>query len=308
VSPTSVTASAPAKINLHLGVGPVRGDGYHPLATVYQAIGLRDRVTVRRAAARRGFAVSVTGDPRIMLDDVPLDGRNIAVRAARLLGEHAGVSEPVDVHIDKGIPVAGGLAGGSADAAATLVACAAMWDLQLSTEELARLAAPLGSDVPFAVLGGTAVGTGHGEVVAPAMVRGEYWWVVVESAQGMSTPEVYREFDKLTLAEAVPDPEVPDDLMEALREYDVDRLAASLHNDLELPALRLRPDLDAVLSAGADAGALAGLLSGSGPSCLFLCAGEQHARQVAGTLRSAGHASVQHARGPAPGARVEEAR
>lgn len=305
MSPAAVTASAPAKINLHLGVGPVRDDGYHPLATVYQAIGLRDRVTVR-PAADEVYVVTVAGDPRIKLDDVPLDGRNIAVRAARLLAEAAGVHQPVAIHIDKGIPVAGGLAGGSADAAATLMACAALWQIDVPTEELARLAAPLGSDVPFAVLGGTAIGTGHGEVVAPAMVRGQYWWVLVESTLGMSTPEVYREFDKLTAADPVPDPEVPDDVMEALREHDVDRLGASLHNDLELPALRLRPELDAVLSAGAEAGALAGLLSGSGPTCLFLCGGEQHARQVAGALRSRGHASVQHARGPAPGARVEE--
>ncbi len=305
MSPTSATASAPAKINLHLGVGPVRDDGYHPLATVYQAIGLRDRVTVT-PRPKGGYDVRVTGDSRIALDEVPTDARNIAVRAVTLLGEHVGIDEPVGIHIDKGIPVAGGLAGGSADAAATLVACAALWEVEISTDELARLAAPLGSDVPFAVLGGTAVGTGHGEIVVPAMARGEYWWVVVESPRGMSTPEVYREFDRVSAGDPVPGPEVPDDLMEALREHDVDRLSASLHNDLELAALRLRPELDAVLSAGAEAGALAGLLSGSGPTCLFLCGGEQHARQVAGALRAAGHASVQHARGPGPGACIEE--
>lgn len=297
-----VTASAPAKINLHLGVGPVRDDGFHPLVTVYQAIGLTDEVTVLPATS---YSVTVTGDDRLDLSDIPLDDDNIAVRAAKLLAEHAGVQGAVSIRIHKGIPVAGGLAGGSADAAATLVACDALWELDTPRDQLMRIAAELGSDVPFALQGGTAVGTGRGELVAPAMVRGDYWWVVVESSDGLSTPAVYREFDALHDGVAIPLPELPDELMEALRAHDVEKLGLSLRNDLQAPALRLRPELATTISAGLGESALGALISGSGPTCLFLCSGHAHARQVAGALRAAGLDSVSSARGPVPGARVE---
>lgn len=297
-----VTASAPAKINLHLGVGPVRPDGFHPLATVYQAIGIRDRVTVRPAAA---YEVEVAGDSRLALDDVPADPTNITVRAARLLAERHGVEDAVAIQIDKQIPVAGGMAGGSADAAATLLACDALWGLGCDRDTLLTLAAELGSDVPFALVGGTALGTGRGENVVPAMVRGDYWWVVLESAKGLSTPEVYREFDVLHAGQQIAEPEMPEVLMEALRNHDVQTLGQSLCNDLEEAALRLRPDLEDVLSRGFAASALGALLSGSGPSCLFLCSGRQHAAQVSGLLGDTGLGPVTVARGPAPGARVE---
>ena len=302
MSPAWVRASAPAKINLHLGVGPVRPDGFHPLATVYQAVGLLDEVTV---APAESWAVSVTGDDRLALTDVPADESNIAVRAARLLAGHAGVEGALDIRIAKGIPVAGGMAGGSADAAATLVACDALWELQTPREELLVLAAELGSDVPFALVGGTALGTGRGEVVVPAMVRGDYWWVVAASTNGLSTPEVYREFDVLSEGLGLHDPEIPDELMEALRAHDLEKLAISLHNDLEPAALRMRPALSDVLATGIEETALGALVSGSGPSCLFLCSGREHAQQVAFGLRTAGLGSVSLARGPVPGARVE---
>ena len=301
--PAWVRASAPAKINLHLGVGPVRDDGYHPLATVYQAVGLLDEVTVAPATE---WTVTVAGDERLALSDVPADGTNIAVRAARLLAEHAGLDEPVSVRIDKGIPVAGGMAGGSADAAAALVACDALWQLATPREELMLLAAELGSDVPFALVGGTAVGTGRGEVVVPAMVRGDYWWVVTGASQGLSTPQVYGEFDVIAEDLGVADPEIPDELMEALRAHDLEKLALSLHNDLEPAAIRLRPELSEVLATGIDETALGALVSGSGPSCLFLCSGREHAHQVARSLRVAKAGDpVTVARGPVPGARVE---
>lgn len=298
----SVTASAPAKINLFLGVGPVRPDGFHPLATVYQAIGLRDEVTVTPASS---YEVTVTGDDRLALTDVPRDDSNIAVRAARMLSGHSGVDEPVSVHIVKGIPVAGGLAGGSADAAATLVACDELWGLRTPREELLRLGAELGSDVPFALEGGTAVGAGRGELVAPAMVRGDYWWVVVESPDGLSTPAVYREFDRLHEGVGVPDPAIPAALMEALRGHDLEKLAGAAANDLEQVALRLRPELADVLAVGVASGALTALVSGSGPSCLFLCSDRDHAQQVVASVRAAGLGPVSFARGPVPGARVE---
>jgi len=297
-----VSASAPAKINLHLGVGPVRADGFHPLATVYQAIGLLDEVTVRHAPAND---VTVTGQRRLDLDEIPLDARNAAVRAAMLLAERNGVEEQVAIHIDKQIPVAGGMAGGSADAAAALVACDALWGLSSPREELLELAAELGSDVPFALVGGTAIATGRGESVVPAMVLGEYWWVVVESADGLSTPAVYHEFDTVYAGQRVSQPDLPDALMEALRSHDLERLGVLLRNDLEEPAIRLRPELDDVLAGGIAAGALGALLSGSGPTCVFLCSSRTHAEQVSTVLSEGEPGAVCVVRGPVPGARVE---
>ncbi|QNN51588.1 4-(cytidine 5'-diphospho)-2-C-methyl-D-erythritol kinase [Nocardioides mesophilus] len=300
--PGWVTASAPAKINLHLGVGRVRADGFHPLATVYQAIGLRDEVTVRPAPS---YVVTVDGDERLPLDQVPADESNLAVRAAQLLARRHGVDEAVAVHISKNIPVAGGLAGGSADAAAALVACDALWELRLAREELVGLAAQLGSDVPFALLGGTAVGTGRGEVVVPAMAPGEYWWVVLGADFGLATPEVYRQFDALHASDQVAEPAIPEPLMEALRSHDVLRLGHTLRNDLETPAVTLHPEIEEMLGAGLAGTAVAALLSGSGPSCLFLCDGSGHAHYVAGELAERGYGPVVVTSGPVPGARVE---
>jgi 4-diphosphocytidyl-2-C-methyl-D-erythritol kinase len=296
-----VTASAPAKINLSLGVGPVRADGFHSLATVYQAIGLHDEVTVRPSDSYR---LSIEGVERLSVADVPTDDTNLAMRAAKLLAAHHGVEEPVHIGIRKGIPVAGGMAGGSADAAAALVACDALWGTATRREEMLELAAELGSDVPFALVGGTAVGTGRGEVVTPAMTRGIYWWVVLESGRGLSTPEVYREFDRMHDGRPVPDPEVPEALMSALRNGDVEGLGAALTNDLQAAALRLRPELDAALAHGREGSAQGAMVSGSGPTCLFLTDGEAHARQVAQWLESRGLGPMSLAPGPVPGARV----
>ncbi len=299
--PGALTVSAPAKINLSLGVGAARADGFHPLATVYQAIGLYDRVTVADAD---DVTVTVTAEDGIALDDVPLDGSNIAVRAARLIAGHHGVERGVAIAIEKGIPVAGGMAGGSADGAATLLACDQLWGLRTPREDLLGLAAELGSDVPFALVGGTAIGSGRGEVVTPLMTRGEYWWVVLVSDRGLSTPAVYREFDALHDGRPVGDPEIPDKLMQALRSHDVEALGASLTNDLQAAALRLRPELQAVLDLGPLESAHGAVLSGSGPSCLFLCESEAHAIVVAAGLRAHGHASVSFAPGPVHGARL----
>ena len=296
----AVAVSAPAKINLSLGVGSNRPDGFHALATVHQAIGLYDRVTVREAD---DVSVAVNPDSRVPVDGVPVDQSNIAVRAARLLAEHAGVGAGVAIEIDKGIPVAGGMAGGSADAAATLLACDHLWGLGSPREKLLELAAELGSDVPFALVGGTAIGSGRGETVTPLMTLGEYWWVVLESDTGLSTPEVYREFDRLTNG-VVDDPVIPDALMLALRGHDVVALGASLVNDLQPAALRLRPELAHALEQGRLESAHGAVVSGSGPSCLFLCEGRSHAVQVASGLRSAGLGPVSFAPGPVHGARV----
>lgn len=296
-----VVAVAPAKVNLCLGVGAPRPDGFHSLATVYQAIGVYDEVQVRPASS---FVVTVSGDERLAVADVPTDASNIAVRAARLLAAHHGIDAAVAIHLVKGIPVAGGMAGGSADAAATLVACDALWGTATPSAELAALAGRLGSDVPFALLGGTAVGSGHGELVSPLRTQGEYWWTVLESPAGLSTPAVYQELDRLRAGSVVPEPQVPAALLSALRCADVPGLGAAMANDLQPAAFRLRPELERNLAAGLTAAPHGALLSGSGPSCLFLCEDREHAATVAAALESAGLGPVSCAAGPVLGARV----
>jgi 4-diphosphocytidyl-2-C-methyl-D-erythritol kinase len=297
----AVAVTAPAKINLCLGVGPAREDGFHALATVYQAIGLYDQVTVRAAD---DLTVTVRADPRLSVEDVPTDESNIAARAALLLAKHHGIDRGVAITIDKGIPVAGGMAGGSADGAASLLACNHLWGLRTAKEELLELAAELGSDVPFALVGGTAIGSGRGEVITPLMTRGEYWWVVLESPVGLSTPSVYREFDLMHEVSPARAPEIPDGLISALRRHDVEALGAYLSNDLQQAALRLRPELGRGLEQGRLESAHGAILSGSGPSCLFLCEGRAHAMQVAGGLNSQNLGPVSFAPGPVHGARV----
>jgi len=294
-----VTVVAPAKVNLSLGVGAVRPDGYHELVTVYQAIGLHDEVVARPAA---GFSVEVAGAERRAVSEVPTDESNLAVRAARLLADHHGVDGGVHLTLTKAIPVAGGLAGGSADAAAALVACAELWGTTTPRDELLALAAELGSDVPFALVGGTAIGTGRGEVLAPALVGSEHWWVVLESPAGLSTPEVYREFDRERAGS--PPARPPEAVLEALRRGDVTALGAALGNDLQPAALRLRPELAEHLERGLESSALGAVLAGSGPTCLFLADGQAHAREVADHLRGHGLGPLTCAPAPAPGARI----
>lgn len=297
----TVVATAPAKINLCLGVGPQRPDGFHALATVYQAVGLHDQVTVSEADRT---TVEVSAASRVPADGVPTDETNIAVRAARLLAEHRGVEREVAIVIEKGIPVMGGMAGGSADGAASLLACDHLWGLRTPREELLELAGELGSDVPFALLGGTAIGSGRGELVTPLMTRGEYWWVILESSEGMSTPAVYREFDTMHGGSPVGDPEIPDALVQALLGHDVEKLGAALTNDLQPAAFRLRSELAASLDQGRLESALGAVLSGSGPSCLFLCESRAHAVQVAAGLETHNLGPVSFAPGPVPGAQV----
>ena len=297
-----VRVSAPAKINLSLGVGPVREDGYHPLATVYQAVGLYDEVVVRPSDDES--TVTVSGDG-VEVGAVPTDASNLALRAVQALADHHGRDLGVELHVRKRIPVAGGLAGGSADAAAALLGADVLFGLHTPREELLELAATLGSDVPFCLVGGTALGAGRGELVTPVMTRGEYWWVVVPDAAGLSTPAVFKEFDRLHADDPAPEPEVPDELLAALRAGDATRLGAALVNDLEPAAVSLRPDLLPVLQAGREGTALGALVSGSGPTTVFLCDGPVHAEEVDRTLRTeqgAGPGLV--VKGPVHGARV----
>lgn len=299
---SSVTVRAPAKINLGLSVGGPRADGFHDVATAYHAISLQDELV---AAASEELSVAVTTADGIPLDDVPQDSRNLAVAAALALAERAGVEPLVRLHITKSIPVAGGMAGGSADAAAALVACDALWQTGLSRSELADLAAALGSDVPFSLVGGTALGTGRGEVLTPVLARGRFHWVVAIADGGLSTPEVYAECDRLRDGIPVPEPRVADALMAALRTGDADALGAALHNDLQEAACSLRPPLRETLQTGAQAGALGSLVSGSGPSVVFLARSPEHAIDIAVALSATGTCrSVRRAHGPVAGARV----
>jgi 4-diphosphocytidyl-2-C-methyl-D-erythritol kinase len=295
----TVTVRAPAKINLHLGVGAPREDGFHPLVTVYQAVGLCDDVTV---APSPGWTLGVTVPDWIDVDAVPVTGDNIVDRAARLLSEHHGITSMASVSIAKAIPIAGGMAGGSADAAAALVALDRLWQLQTPDDELLALAARLGSDVPFALVGGTALGTGRGELVEPVPDPATWWWVAVPSTRGLSTPAVYRRFDELT-PDAPAEPRDARAVLLALSTGDPEVLAAALHNDLEPAALDLRPDLDDLLELGERSGALRGLVSGSGPTCVFLTEDADAARDVAGRL-SEHHDVVLVTNGPVAGAHV----
>ncbi len=274
------TVRAPAKINLHLGVGAPRPDGFHPLLTVYQAIGLYDDLTCSDTDT---WHLGATVSDHIDLREVPLDGDNIVDRAADLLAAHHGIARLGEVQIAKAIPVAGGLAGGSADAAAALVALDRLWHAETSDEDLLGLAAQLGSDVPFALIGGTALGTGRGEIVTPIADDGTWWWVIVPSATGLSTPAVYRHFDEL-FPDASPTPPPADRLLAAIASGDPALLAAALHNDLQPAAFDLRPDLEQLIERGEAAGALRGLVTGSGPTCVFLCSSADHAREVAAAL------------------------
>lgn len=294
----SVTVRAPAKVNLHLGVGRPRPDGYHPLSTVYQAIGLYDDVTATDADA---WSVTVVAAGEVDVGDVPLDDTNLAVRAGRALAAHHGLDRAAALTVHKGVPVAGGLAGGSADAAATLVALDRLWDLGTTDDDLLALAASLGSDVPFALLGGTAHGTGRGEVVEPVADTGSWWWVVLPNKRGLSTPQVYAAFDRLDLGGDLVD---PDPLLAALAAGDPAALGPLLHNDLQPAALDLRPDLAETGQAVAEAGAVP-LLSGSGPTWLGLCRDVAHAREAAEVLRATGR-TVLLAPGPVAGSHLVE--
>jgi 4-diphosphocytidyl-2-C-methyl-D-erythritol kinase len=299
---TAVVARAPAKINVQLAVGPLRPDGFHELRTVYLAVSLFDTVTVRSAD---GLTVSVRG---LDADVVPTDRRNLVWRAAELLADHAGVPAEAAIEIEKSIPAAAGLAGGSADAAAALVALDALWGTRASRADLDGLAAQLGSDVPFSLLGGVALGAGRGERLSPVLARLRWHWVLGIAGAGLSTPAVYAELDRLRAAGTLPAEgglASADPVIAALRSGPPSALAGALANDLQAPALALRPELGRALRAATEAGALGALVSGSGPTVAALAAGEQAAVRLAAELAGAGRfRTVRAVHGPVPGARL----
>ena len=296
-----VTVRAPAKLNVHLSVGQRRPDGFHDLTTVFQAVGLYDDVTLTRADA---LTVTVAGPEAA---GVPLDDTNLAVRAVRLLAERTGNEPTVAVHLVKGIPVAGGCAGGSADAAASLVGCDALWGTGLTKDELASLGAELGSDVPFSLHGGTALGTGRGECLTDVLGQGDYSWVLALSDVGLSTPAVYAELDRQREAGPVGVVTDPAGVLSALRQADPVALGRALGNDLQAAALALLPGLRLLLDTGRDLGALGTIVSGSGPTVALLARDDSHAEALAAALSGQGVCSaVRRAGGPVAGARVVE--
>lgn len=291
---TRLRVRVPAKINLHLAVGPRRGDGYHDLVSVLQTVSLHDTLRIRwddgqalHPAARRRMGLVLTADGVGADGDVPLDSGNLVLVAGRRLMRELGMGSdrteagPVTrIHLTKRIPVAAGMAGGSADAAAALVGLDRAWGAGLDADRLRVLAAEVGSDVPFCVVGGTALASGTGTAVARVLARGTAHWVVGIDAGTLATPAVYAAFDALP----APGRREPDLVLQALRTGDVEALAAGLHNDLEPAAFSLRPDLRERRDAMRDAGALAAIVSGSGPTLIGLAADAVHARTLADRL------------------------
>ncbi|MBX7552319.1 4-(cytidine 5'-diphospho)-2-C-methyl-D-erythritol kinase [Streptomyces sp. NPDC004232] len=295
----SVTVRVPAKVNVQLAVGAARPDGFHDLANVFLAVGLYDEVTVTPADELR---VTCEGPDAA---EVPLDRTNLAARAAIALAARRGIEPNVHIHIAKDIPVAGGMAGGSADGAGALLACNTLWGTGASRAELLAVCAELGSDVPFSLVGGTALGVGRGEQLTALETGGTFHWVFAMAERGLSTPAVFREFDRLAEGREIPEPVASAELLEALAKGDVEALAAAVSNDLQPAALSLFPELADTLEAGRGAGALTALVSGSGPTTAFLARDAESAEKVAAALRSSGTCrAVRMAEGPVAGATV----
>jgi len=296
---SSVTVRVPAKVNLQLSVGGPRSDGYHDVATVFHAVSLFDDVT---ALPGDHLTVSVEGEGA---EVVPVDDSNLALVAARALAEHTGTEAKAHLHVHKSIPVSGGMAGGSADAAGALVALDKLWDTRVDRDELQAIAATVGSDVPFALMGHTAVGLGRGERLTPALARGRFHWVFAFAQSGLSTPAVYAELDRLRTGSVQAEPRISDALMAALRSGDAVSLGRTLSNDMQRAAVSLAPDLAMTMDVGDEYGALGAVICGSGPTCAFLARDDEHALDLAVALTASGTCrSVKTVTGPAAGARV----
>lgn len=302
----SITVRAPGKINVFFRVGALQEDGYHEVASLYQAVSLFEEVT----AVKSDFFTLRFGGP-IETAGLPTDERNLAIRAAKLLAAHTGYPGGVDLTVLKRVPIAGGMGGGSADAAATLLACDELWETGVGRAGLVALAAELGADVPFALEGGTAVGTGRGDELSPALAKGIFHWVLALSDGGLSTPEVYdmldrhRDDHRTELGQQPEYVKVETAVLQAVRVGDAESLADSMHNDLQAAALRLAPELTELLELGESRGALAGIVSGSGPTVAFLVPSAQEASELRSVLMRAG-VSALTATGPVHGARVIE--
>ncbi|MEY4009224.1 MAG: hypothetical protein RL232_751 [Actinomycetota bacterium] len=280
-----VTARVPAKVNLQLSVGPLGADGFHEVTTVFQAISLFDDVTVATADKGDGIKISITGQTS---GGVPADNSNLAVKAAQLMIKNYDLPEDLVIKLKKEIPVAGGMAGGSADAAGVIVGLDSLFELGLSRDVMESVGSKIGSDVPFSICGGVAIGTGRGDQITPALAKGSYNWVLALSGQGLATPSVYQECDRLREGLSIAPPVVSEPLMQALRAGDAKALGKALTNELQPAACSLRPALRLVLDVGVDYGALGGIVSGSGPTVAFLVSDDEHAMDLTVALSSSG--------------------
>ena len=299
-----VTARVPAKVNLQLSVGPLGADGFHEVTTVFQAISLFDDVTVATAEKGEGIKISITGQTS---GGVPADNSNLAVKAAQLMIKNYDLPEDLVIKLKKEIPVAGGMAGGSADAAGVIVGLDSLFEIGLSRDVMESVGSKIGSDVPFSICGGVAIGTGRGDQITPALAKGSYNWVLALSGQGLATPSVYQECDRLREGLSIAPPVVSEPLMQALRAGDAKALGKALTNELQPAACSLRPALRLVLDVGVDYGALGGIVSGSGPTVAFLVSDDEHAMDLTVALSSSGVvSSVVRASGPTNGARIIE--
>jgi 4-diphosphocytidyl-2-C-methyl-D-erythritol kinase len=293
-----VAVRVPGKINLQLSVGPLQRDGYHELATVFQSVSLFDEIIVSQIES----GIEITSDSK---SNIPLDKENLAFRAAEIMRKKFDIEAGLAIKIKKEIPVAGGMAGGSADAGGTIVAIDSLFSLGLKRDEMERISAQLGADVPFTIAGGTAIGTGRGDQIAPVLSRGSYDWVLALSTSGLSTPSVYKECDRLREGLDISKPFVSDSLLQALSHGDAKALGKALSNDLQPAACSLKPALRLILDVGLDYGALGGIVSGSGPTVAFLAENEDHALDLVVALTSSGVVgNVIRVAGPVPGARV----
>ena len=298
----SVTVRVPAKVNLQLSVGPREADGFHGLVSVFQAISIYDDVTLTKTHPGDGITISIIGDHT---HGVPEDHSNLAAKAAHLMAQEFDIDIDAHIEVKKSIPVAGGMAGGSADAAAVIVGIDALYHLGATRDEMLEIGAKLGSDVPFMINGGTAIGQGRGDQLTAALSRGTYHWVLALSTVGLSTPAVYTECDRLRAGQEIAAPQTSDLLMQALLAADPKSVGVALVNDLQAAACSLRPALDLVLEVGRDYGALGAIVSGSGPTVAFLVSDEEQGLDLAVALTASGVVgSVARAQGPVHGAKV----
>jgi 4-diphosphocytidyl-2-C-methyl-D-erythritol kinase len=289
----------PGKINLQLSVGPLQKDGYHELATVFQSVSLFDELSLTPIDS--GVITIDCGGKA----GVPEGKENLAYRAAELMIDRFDIESGVAIKIKKEIPIAGGMAGGSANAGAAIVGIDSLFSLGLSRNEMEKLGAELGADVPFTISGGTAIGTGRGDRITPVLSRGTYYWVLALSTSGLSTPAVYSECDRLREGMDIAAPHVSDELLQSLTHGDAKSLGKKLVNDLQPAACSLKPALRLILDVGIDYGALGGIVSGSGPTVAFLAENEEHALDLVVALTSSGVVgNVVRAQGPVPGARI----
>jgi len=287
-TPGTISVRAPGKVNLALYVGSPDITGFHPLLTAFQAVDLWDCVTVSSADA-----MSIDISAAFDVSTIPLDSSNLVWRAHDLLREHVEEIPSAAITIDKTIPVSGGMAGGSADAAAAVIALAELFALSPDSARLRDLARALGSDVPFTLVGGAAVGRGRGDVLEPFRINSPLSLVIVSSDATLSTPEVYRRLDELRGDDKA---SLPDSLsaefMTAWRDGDAHALAPHLHNDLQAAAVSMMPALHSVLEDTMTAGALASMVSGSGPTVMGLASNPEHASDIAGRLVEQGYRAM----------------